>query len=56
MVCLGHSGIAQETGASFKSEPIDKLTPSHENNIEIGHLSKFDAFWSNRDQVMDFKT
>ena len=23
---VGHSGIAQETGACFKLEPIDKLT------------------------------
>ena len=26
------------------------------DNIEICHLSKFDAFRSNRDHVMDFKT
>ena len=26
------------------------------DNIEIGHLSKFDALRSNRDQVTDFKT
>ena len=27
---IGHSGIAQGTGATFKFEPIDKLTPPHE--------------------------
>ena len=26
------------------------------NNIEIGHLTKFDAFRSNGDQVTDLKT
>ena len=26
------------------------------DNIEIGHLSKFDGFWLNRDQVTDLKT
>ena len=42
---LGSYSPAQGTRASFKFEPIDKLTPSHMNdNIEIGHLSKFDAF------------
>ena len=25
------------------------------DNTEIGHVSKFDAFRSNRDKVMDFK-
>ena len=29
-IAIGHSGIAQETGASFKFQPIDKLTTSHE--------------------------
>ena len=27
---IGHPGIAQGTGVSFKFEPIDKLTSSHE--------------------------
>ena len=47
----GHSGIAQGTGASFKYEPIDKLIHHMKDNIEIEHLSKFDAFRSNRDEV-----
>ena len=38
----GHFGIAQGTVTSFRFEPIDELPPSHE--IEIGYLSKFDAF------------
>ena len=24
--------------------------------VEIGHLTKYDSFWMNRDQVMDLKT
>ena len=29
---IGHSEIAQGTGASFKFKPIDKLTPPHERS------------------------
>ena len=29
---IGHSEIAQGTGASFKFQPIGKLTPPHERS------------------------
>ena len=30
---MGYPRIAQGTGTSFKFEPIDKLTPSHERTL-----------------------
>ena len=52
VIGIGHSGIAQGTGASFKFETI-YINWHHQTkaNFEIGHLSKFDAFRSNKDQV-----
>ena len=52
VIGIGHSGIAQGTGASFKFETI-YINWHHQTkaNFEIRHLSKFDAFRSNKDQV-----
>ena len=52
MLLIGHSEIQQGTGASFKLQPIDKLT----DHVEISHLTKFHAFRVNRDQVVHLKT
>ena len=51
IIAIGHSGIAQGTGASFNFEPIDKLTPPHKRS-----RSEFDAFGVNRDEVIDLET
>ena len=50
---IGRSEIQQGTGASFKFQLIDKLTPLMKDHVEIGHLTKFDVFRVNGNQVMD---
>ena len=46
---IGRSETQQGTGASLK---IMKIINDH---VEIGHLTKYDAFRMNRDQVMDLE-
>ena len=51
--CIGHSGIAGE----FQIwNQLIKWHHHMKDNIEFGHLSKFDAFRSNRDQVTELRT
>ena len=56
-ILIGHSEIAQGTGASFKFQPIDKLKNHHmKDHVKSSHLTKFDACRVNIDQVIDLET
>ena len=48
---IGHSKIQQGTGSSFKSLPIDKVTPYPKDHVEISHFTKLHAFRVNKSKL-----
>ena len=47
--------FSRKLGRVSNFKKVNKLTPPHEDLVEIGHLIKYGAFRMNRDQAMNLE-